>query len=66
MESFGRFLRVIEIIILVVGIACAKRNPQAKMRRDYDSFSLPPRQSNAKTARVNNAGFQKGNAAKLL
>lgn len=31
MESFKRFLRVIAIIMLVVGIACAKRNPQAKM-----------------------------------
>lgn len=41
MESFGRFLKVIAIIMLVVGIACAKRNSQAKMRRDYDSFSLP-------------------------
>lgn len=52
-------------------IACAKRNPQAKMVGidrwgvDYASYSLPLCQDNAKAEGVNNTHFEKGNALKL-
>lgn len=54
-----------------LAIACAKRNPQGKMvgvdrwGKDYAEFSLSLCQNNAKSERVSNTSFQKGNATNL-
>ena len=52
-------------------IACAKRNPNARIvgidrwGKDYKSFSKALCERNAKAEGVNNTSFQKGDAAKL-
>ncbi len=54
-----------------LAIACAKRNPKAKMLgidrwgKEYASFSLPLCRSNAEAEGVSNVDFRRGDATKL-